>query len=80
MPLIQLDEEDIWEASLLESVKDEPLASLTPSEKALLLSEDLEPQGSQVSTQHILIWPEEAPKPDDAVGLRVITTDHQDIQ
>ena len=45
-PLIQLDEEDIWEASLLESVQDEPMASLTPTEEALLLGEDLEPPES----------------------------------
>ena len=42
VPLIQLEEEDIWEASLLESVGEEPVASLTPAEKALLLSEDPE--------------------------------------
>ena len=64
VPLVPLDEEDIWEAFLLMSVGDEPVASLTP---ALLLSEDLEPQEAQASALCLPVQPEEALKPDDAV-------------
>ena len=39
--------EDNWEDSLLESAGDEPVASLTPAEEALLLGENPEPQGVQ---------------------------------
>ena len=49
LPLIQLDEEDILEASLLKSVEDEPVASLTPTEEVLPLGEDPESQGAQTS-------------------------------
>ena len=56
------------------------MASLTPAEEALLLSEDPEPRGAQVSTPHIPVKPDEALKPDVAVGLGVITTDPLDIQ
>ena len=56
-------EEDIWEASLLESVEDGPMASTTPAEEALQFGEDPEPQGVQASTQHKPIQPEEALKP-----------------
>ena len=41
-----LHDEDIWEGSLLESTGDEPVASLTPADEALLLGEDPEPQAS----------------------------------
>ena len=46
-------EESILEASLIESVGEEPLPSPTPTEEALLLSDEPEPQGAQVT-----IWPE----------------------
>ena len=46
MSLIPLNEEDIWEAPLLESVEDEPMASLITIEVTLLLSEDPAPQGA----------------------------------
>ena len=67
MALILLDK-DIWEASLLDSIKDEPMASPIPTKEGLPLCEDLEPQVAQASAPHNPIWPEEAPKPDDAVG------------
>ena len=53
-PLTQLDGEDIWEASLLESVGNQPMASLTPAEEALLLSEDPESQRVEAFT-HIFL-------------------------
>ena len=63
---------------MLESVGEKPMASPTPAEEALLVSEDAEPQGSQVSTQHIPIQPEE--DLDDAVELGVLTTDLLDTK
>ena len=45
-PLMQLEEEDICESSLLGSAGEEPVTSPTPAEEALLLSEDPEPQGA----------------------------------
>ena len=71
-----LRDEDIWEESLLESVGDEPVASLTPAEEALLLGEDWEPQGVQASTWLIPFQLGKALlQPDDD-----FTTDPQDIQ
>ena len=78
-PLIQLDEEDIWEASLLKSAEKEPVASPPPTEEALLLSDNPEPQRAVTSAPCIPIQPEEALKPDNAVILGVITTDPLDI-
>ena len=51
------------------------MASLTPAEEGLLLSEDLESQVAQTSALHIPAMPEEALKPDDEVGLEVIMID-----
>ena len=61
-PILQLEEEDFLEASLLESAEEEPMASPTPAEEALLLGEDPEPQGVQASAPCKPIWPEEALK------------------
>ena len=47
VPLLQLEEEDFLEASLLESAEEED--SLTPAEEALLLNEDPELQGARAS-------------------------------
>ena len=69
MPLIQLDEEDILEASLLESAGEVPVASPTPTEEVLLLGKDPEPQGAQASAPHIPIWPKEALKPKDTARV-----------
>ena len=69
VPLIQLDEEDIWEASLFESVGEESMDSPTTAEDALPFSEDPEPQGVQASSLHIPIWPEEALKPKVTAGV-----------
>ena len=74
--LIQLDEEDIWEASLLESVEDESVASPMPAEEALLLAEDPEPQGTQASAPCKPVQPEEALKPE----VTARTADSLDIQ
>ena len=67
--LLQLDGKDIWEASLLEFVEEDPVASPTPAEEALLFGEDPEPQGAQASAQCIPVQPEEALKPHGAVRL-----------
>ena len=40
-----------------------------PTEEALLLSEDLEPQGVQASALHVPIWLEEALKPKVTAGV-----------
>ena len=55
------------------------MASATPKEEALLLAEDQDLQEAQESTLHIPVCPEEALKPDDAVGLGVITEGPLDI-
>ena len=62
MPLIQL-------ASFLESVGEESMGSPTPTEEALLLGEDPEPQGAQASALCIPIWPEEALKSEVTAGV-----------
>ena len=74
--LLQLVKEDFWEASLPESVEEEPVASPTPTEEGLLLSEDPEPQGVQASAPCKPIQPEEALKPKVTAG----TTDPLDRQ
>ena len=76
VPLIQQEEEDIWEASLFESVEEEPMSSMTPTEEALLLGEDLEPRGVHASALCKPVWPEEALKPEVTTGA----TDPLDMQ
>ena len=56
---MQLEEEDIWEAPLLES-----------TEEALLFGEDSEPQEAETSTPYIPVLPIEALKP--KVAARVV--------
>ena len=58
--LLPLHNEDIWEDFLLESAGDEPMASPTPAEEALLFGEDMEPQEAQASAPLIPFWLGEA--------------------
>ena len=48
-PLMQLEEKDMLESSLLESVDDKPMASPAPAEEATLLDDDFGPQGVEAT-------------------------------
>ena len=67
-----MESDDRLDASMLEVMGEESVASLTPVGEAVLLKEDGEPWETPVTILHTPIWPGEAHKPDEAVQLEVV--------
>ena len=74
-----MERDNLLEASMLEVVREEPEASPTPTEEAVLLGEDPEPLEEWAIALHAPDKPEEASEPDDTVGLGVIVAAPQNM-
>ena len=57
---------------MLEVVGQDPVASLTSGEEALMIEKDQEPQEAQATTPNTPICPKKASEPEEAVSLGVM--------
>ena len=67
-PLMQLEEKDMLESSLLESVDDKPMASPAPAEETTLMDDDFAPQ-----------WAQATPKLECSASLGEMVADPHDV-
>ena len=69
--------DDMLDASMLEVAAEEPVASMTLIEEAVLLEENPDPQEDQVTALHTPVWLYKASEPEDAASPGVMTADPQ---